>query len=120
MCSKPVTVCNFIQRGGRIVTAAVLATFLAKDGHYHVLTARPAKKAGAKAFHGKRRKIQIHAFGYLKNEAEHPVGFITFYGCTETGRSLRVFLGVIVVIGVRLENGNYPTLSLFFVHITIH
>ncbi|MFH2379714.1 hypothetical protein ABK675_23280 [Hafnia paralvei] len=22
--------------------------------------------------------------------------------------------------GVRLENGNYPTLSLFFVHITIH
>ncbi len=23
-------------------------------------------------------------------------------------------------IGVRLENGNYPTLSLFFVHITIH
>ena len=24
------------------------------------------------------------------------------------------------VAGVRLENGNYPTLSLFFVHITIH
>lgn len=23
-------------------------------------------------------------------------------------------------LGVRLENGNYPTLSLFFVHITIH
>ena len=23
-------------------------------------------------------------------------------------------------VGVRLENGNYPTLSLFFVHITIH
>lgn len=24
------------------------------------------------------------------------------------------------VVGVRLENGNYPTLSLFFVQITIH
>ncbi|WP_373371584.1 hypothetical protein [Enterobacter soli] len=29
MCSKPVTVCNFIQRGGRIVTAAV------SDGSNH-------------------------------------------------------------------------------------
>ncbi|MBZ7341543.1 hypothetical protein FMJ14_29445 [Klebsiella grimontii] len=28
--------------------------------------------------------------------------------------------GRVCLIGVRLENGNYPTLSLFFVHITIH
>jgi hypothetical protein len=44
----------------------VLATFLAKDGHYHVLTTGSAKKAGAKALYGKGRKIQINAVSNLK------------------------------------------------------
>ncbi len=98
MSGKPVTGGNVIQRGGRIVTAAVLTTCLAKDGHHHVLAAGSAKQTHTKALYNKRCEIQFDTVGNLKNKTQHPVRFIAFNCCTETCCPLRVFPRIITVI----------------------
>lgn len=55
MRGKTVAGGNFIEYGRGVVTAAVLATFLAKDGDYHILTSGSAEQACTEALYNQRR-----------------------------------------------------------------